>query len=75
ELTTRRCTPDFFAKHTVTELREWKDYDLEQQGRLTHPMRYDPATDKYVPCEWVEAFRKIGSELRRLDPKSVVFYS
>ena len=75
ELTTRRCTPDFFAKHTVTELREWKDYDLEQQGRLTHPMRYDPATDKYVPCEWKEAFREIGSELRRLDPKSVVFYS
>jgi molybdopterin-dependent oxidoreductase alpha subunit len=75
ELTTRRCTPDFFAKHTLTELREWKDYDLEQQGRLTHPMRYDRATDKYVPCEWDEAFAHIGSELRLLDPKSVVFYS
>ena len=75
ELTTKRCTPDFFAKHTVTELREWKDYDLEQQGRLTHPMRYDPATDKYVPCEWDDAFREIGAELRLLDPKSVVFYS
>ena len=75
ELTTRRCTPDFFAKHTVTELRGWKDYDLEQQGRLTHPMRYDPETDKYVPCEWDEAFREIGAELRLLDPKSVVFYS
>lgn len=75
ELTTRRCKPDFFAKHTVTELREWSDYDLEQQGRLTHPMRYDPATDKYVPCDWDEAFREIGSELRLLDPKSVVFYS
>ena len=43
ELTTRRCTPDFFAKHTVTELRGLEDHDLEQQGRLTHPMRYDPA--------------------------------
>ena len=75
ELTTRRCTPDFFSKYTVTELREWKDYDLEQQGRLTHPMRYDSATDKYVPCKWEEAFREIGSELRCLDPKSVVFYS
>src|SRR5581483_6893048 len=31
ELTTRRCTPEFFAKHTVSELRGWKDYDLEQQ--------------------------------------------
>lgn len=75
ELTTRRCTPEFFARHTVTELREWKDYDLEQQGRLTQPMRYDPATDKYVPCEWDEAFREIGSELRLLDPESVIFYS
>ncbi|MGH1570337.1 FdhF/YdeP family oxidoreductase [Methylobacterium sp. P31] len=75
ELTTRRCKPEFFAEHTVTELRAWKDYDLEQQGRLTYPMRYDPATDKYLPCEWDVAFREIGSELRLLDPKSVIFYS
>ena len=75
DLTTRRCTPDFFAEHTLTELREWKDYDLEQQGRLTHPMRYDPTTDKYVPCEWDEAFGAIGAELKALDPKSVIFYS
>ena len=75
DLTSRRCTPDFFAKHTLTELREWKDFDLEQQGRLTHPMRYDRASDKYVPCEWDDAFREIGSELKQLDPKSVVFYA
>ena len=75
ELTTRRFTPDFFAKHTVTELRNWNDYDLEQEGRLTDPLRYDSATDKYVPCEWDEAFAAIGAELKALDPKSVVFYS
>ena len=75
DLTTLRCTPDFFAKHTLTELRDWKDYDLEQQGRLTHPLRYDPDTDKYVPCEWDEAFAAIGAELKALDPKSVVFYA
>ncbi len=75
ELTTRRCTPDFFAKHTVTELKRWKDYDLEQQGRLTHPMRYDPASDKYVPCSWDEAFTGIGRELRAIDPGAAVFYS
>ena len=75
ELTTRRCTPDFFAKHTVTELKGWKDYDLEQQGRLTHPMRYDPASDTYVPCDWQEAFDAIGSELKALDPGSTVFYA
>ncbi|MGN6788355.1 MAG: FdhF/YdeP family oxidoreductase [Rhodanobacteraceae bacterium] len=78
ELTSLRTTPEFFAQHTCTELRGWSDHDLEQQGRLTHPMRYDRATDKYVPCGWGEAFNAIGEELKRLhavDPKSVVFYA
>jgi molybdopterin-dependent oxidoreductase alpha subunit len=75
ELTTRRTTPEFFEEHTLGELRGWKDYDLEQHGRLTHPLRYDPATDKYVACSWLEAFDGIGAALRPLDPKSVVFYS
>jgi hypothetical protein len=63
EQTRRRATPDFFAAHTVTELLGWSDYALEEQGRLTHPMRYDAATDTYVPCEWQEAFDAIGREL------------
>jgi len=75
ELTTRRCTPEFFMEHTVSELKGWKDHDLEQQGRLTHPMRYNRASDTYVPCSWDEAFQAIGSELRMLDPESAVFYS
>jgi len=75
ELTTLRCTPDFFAKHSVTELRAWSDYDLEQQGRLTHPMRYDAASDRYVPCEWQDAFEAIGQKLRAFEPNSVIFYS
>jgi molybdopterin-dependent oxidoreductase alpha subunit len=75
ELTARRCTPKFFSEHTVTELKGWKDFDLEQTGRLTHPMRYDPATDKYVACEWDEAFGAIGAELKSIDPGAAVFYS
>ena len=75
ELTRYRTTPEFFAEHTLTELRDWKDYDLEQHGRLTHPLRYNPDTDKYAAVEWEEAFDEIGGTLKRLDPKSVVFYS
>ena len=59
----------------MTELRGWSDYELEQNGRLTHPLRYDRATDKYVPCAWNEAFVAIGAELKKLDPKSIVFYA
>jgi molybdopterin-dependent oxidoreductase alpha subunit len=75
DLTTRRATPEFFAQHTLAEMREWRDFDLEQAGRLTHPMRYDRAIDKYVPCGWEEAFSAIGMGLQRIDPKSAVFYT
>ena len=75
ELTSLRTTPEFFAQHTCAELQQWSDHDLEQQGRLTQPMRYDRASDKYVPCAWHEAFAAIGAELKKLDPKSVVFYA
>ena len=75
ELTTDRCTPEFFAAHTVTELLKWSDYDLEMQGRLTHPMRYDAAADKYVVTSWDEAFAEIGSQLKKLDPKTAIFYA
>lgn len=75
ELTSRRCDPEFFAAHTVSELRSWSDFDLEQTGRLTHPMRFDAASDRYVPIEWDEAFAAIGHELKALDPKSTIFYA
>jgi molybdopterin-dependent oxidoreductase alpha subunit len=74
DLTPRRATPDFFARHTVSELLDWSDYDLEQTGRLTDPMRYDAASDRYVPCDWDEAFRGIAEALRGVDPMSAVFY-
>jgi molybdopterin-dependent oxidoreductase alpha subunit len=75
DLTRHRCTPEFFLQHTLTELRGWPDFDLEHQGRLTAPMRYDSATDKYVECRWEDAFSEIGRELKALEPKSVVFYA
>ena len=69
EATRHRVTRDFFAQHTVSELREQSDYWLEMQGRLTEPMRYDPGTDKYVPIAWDDAFALIGKHLRGLDDR------
>src|SRR6202161_1900524 len=56
EMTRKRVTPDFFAAHTVTDLMRWSDFALEDVGRLTEPMRYDVASDKYVLIAWDEAF-------------------
>jgi molybdopterin-dependent oxidoreductase alpha subunit len=76
EATAKRCTPEFLAAHTVSELAEWDDYALEMVGRLTHPMRYDSATDRYVPVEWGEAFEQVGALLRGIDdPNRVEFYT
>lgn len=75
ELTSRRCTPAFFEQHSVSELRKWRDHDLEQQGRLTHPMRYDRGSDRYLPVSWADAFREIGEELRAIDPRAAIFYA
>ncbi|RUP22431.1 molybdopterin-dependent oxidoreductase, partial [Methylobacterium sp.] len=76
EATDKRTTPSFFAKHTLTELRGWSDYALEGQGRLTHPMRYDAASDRYLPVGWDEAFAEIGATLRGLDrPDQAEFYT
>ena len=77
ELTTDRCTPEFFAGdgHTVTQLRAWSDHELEKAGRLTHPMKYDAATDRYRPIDWDDAFAQIGATLQNLPPDDVVFYA
>src|SRR5271154_948061 len=76
ELTKRRVTREFFAAHTVSELEQESDYWLEEQGRLTEPMRYDPATDHYVPVGWDEAFALVGRELSTLDdPNQAEFYT
>ncbi len=76
EATRDRVTPAFFAEHTVTELRGWSDYALEKQGRLTHPMRYDAESDRYVEVSWPEAFVGIAAQLNALDdPNRAEFYT
>ena len=66
EATNKRVTPEFFERHTVTELLELSDYELENFGRLTHPMAYDAASDKFRPVSWEAAFARIGQVLRGL---------
>lgn len=75
ESTKDRCTPDFWKDHTVTELLGWSDHDLEKTGRLTHPLRYDAASDQYVETSWTDAFAGIGATLEDLPKDDVVFYS
>ncbi|MFI8338081.1 FdhF/YdeP family oxidoreductase [Pseudomonas taetrolens] len=75
EATNKRVTPEFFANHPVSTLLHRSDYELEDLGRLTHPLVYDRDTDTYKPVEWETAFARIGEILRGLKPDQVEFYT
>jgi len=75
EATTKRVTPEFFAKNTVESLLRMSDYELENMGRLTHPMVYDRNADIFRPVEWEAAYARIGEILRGLAPEQVEFYT
>lgn len=76
ETTSKRAGPELFAAHTVSEMRDWDDFTLENTGRLTHPMAYNPSTDRYEPLGWDEAFARIAQHLRSLgSPDEAVFYT
>ncbi|MBO3278286.1 FdhF/YdeP family oxidoreductase [Pseudomonas schmalbachii] len=76
EATKRRVDAAFFARHRVSALRGQSDYWLEYQGRLTEPMRYDAATDHYLPVSWDDAFALIAEYLNKLEsPDQAEFYT
>jgi molybdopterin-dependent oxidoreductase alpha subunit len=76
EMTRKRAGREFFAAHTVSELEQWSDFALEDQGRLTEPLVYDAETDHYVPIGWKDAFELIGRTLRELDdPNQAAYYT
>jgi len=76
EATKRRVDASFFARYSVSALREQSDYWLEYQGRLTEPMSYDAETDRYKPISWDDAFALIGRHLRTLpSPDMAEFYT
>ncbi|HEV2147624.1 MAG TPA: FdhF/YdeP family oxidoreductase [Longimicrobiaceae bacterium] len=76
EATGKRVTPEFFARHTVAELRAQSDYWLEQQGRVTHPVIRRAGSDRFEAISWEDAFARAGQFLRSLDdPDQAAFYT
>ena len=76
ELQPAKADREFFAAHTINELAGWSDYDLEAVGRLAEPLSYNPASDKYDPISWKNAFALVGDTLRALEsPHQASFYT
>ena len=60
----------------MSELWNWHDHALENEGRLTHPMAYDKASDTFVEISWDEAMQRVAAGLNALpDPNMAEFYT
>lgn len=76
EATAKKVDPEFFAAHSVADLWTWPDFDLENAGRLTVPLRYDAQADRFVPIDWDTAFATIGAAMRAMEhPDQMEFYT
>src|SRR5690606_21578904 len=76
EATLRRVTPEFFARHSISDLSSRTGHWLGQQGRLTEPVLRRAGSDHYEPVSWDEAFDLIVRHLKSLDsPNEAIFYT
>ena len=76
EATSKRATPAVIGSKTVAEWALEPDFNLEATGRLTQPMMYDAATDRYQATSWDAAFNLIAWHLGNLtDPNEAIFYT
>jgi molybdopterin-dependent oxidoreductase alpha subunit len=76
EATKRRVTPQFFADHPISELRERSGRWLNDQGRLTQPVVRREGSDHYETISWEDAFEMVADQLNALaTPDEAVFYT
>ncbi len=67
---------EFWAEHSITELRGRTEYWLGMQGRLTEPVYKPAGEDHYRVISWDEAFRIVADKLNGLDsPHEAAFYT
>lgn len=76
EATSKKVTPELLATKSVTELSALTAHELEDLGRITHPLKYDAKSDTYQAIEWDKAFQEIGTILQGYDdPTTLELYT
>ncbi len=76
ETTKKRADANFFAAHSVAELAQMTDFELNDAGRLTEPLLLDIDSDHYQPVSWQTAISLVAKELNACDsPNDAIFYT
>ena len=76
EATTKRATPELFARMSIAELSALSDHELGDLGRLTTPLLRRRGGTHYEAVSWDAAFALIATELNALEsPDEAIFYT
>ncbi len=76
EATTSHIGANFFSTHSVEELSQLSDYQLNKFGRIIEPLVLHKGSIHYEPISWESAFRLIADQLHALsDPDEAIFYT
>ncbi|MEF9981866.1 MAG: FdhF/YdeP family oxidoreductase [Glutamicibacter sp.] len=75
EASARTVTPEWFAQHSIEDLRDKTEYWLGSQGRITAPMIIREGETHYSPISWAQAFSTIAEHVNATTPDKCVFYT
>lgn len=76
EATKKKITSEFFSKHSVKELLQQNDYEINKYGRIAEPVYLSKGATHYKKISWDDAFKKIAKALNELaSPDEAIFYT
>ncbi|QQS34278.1 MAG: FdhF/YdeP family oxidoreductase [Acidobacteriota bacterium] len=76
EATTAKIGREFFAEHSIEDLKAKSDFWLNKQGRLIEPLIRHKGGSHYEPISWEDAITLIAEKLNSLpSPDETVFYT
>ncbi|ALG30171.1 hypothetical protein AOZ07_15070 [Glutamicibacter halophytocola] len=75
EASARTVTPEWFAQHSIEDLRDKTEYWLGSQGRITTPMIIHEGESHYQPISWAQAFSTIAEHVNATTSDRCVFYT
>ena len=67
--------PTEIFEHSLDDLKELSEREMNSLGRLNTPLYKAPDADRYQPIEWDEALAKIIERFRSAEPERTFFYS
>lgn len=67
-------TADFWSRFTIDQMSRWTPRQLETSGRLIQPVLYEQGQSHYRTITWNEAFDRIATKLKLLQPEETFWY-